>query len=110
MLKPPTRPKAHIVASASSLPATYYTQAELAETIVAFLDKHNLDFSRQLVASLFATCASTDGILNSASAISARRRPSRTRPLAQSRRASPIPRRTSEHCWPIPDFARATFR
>ncbi|WP_426263219.1 type III polyketide synthase [Sphingomonas sp. PWP1-2] len=54
MLKPPTRPKAHIVASASSLPATYYTQAELAETIVAFLDKHNLDFSRQLVASLFA--------------------------------------------------------
>ena len=48
------RPKAHIVASASSFPETYYSQTELAETIIAFLDKHDLNFSRQLVESLFA--------------------------------------------------------
>lgn len=54
MLNTPTHPKAHIVACASSFPETYYTQAELAETIVAFLDKHDLNFSRQLVQNLFA--------------------------------------------------------
>jgi alkylresorcinol/alkylpyrone synthase len=46
--------RAHIVASASSLPDTYYTQDELAATVVAFLNKYDLNFSRQLVESLFA--------------------------------------------------------
>ena len=53
-------PKAHIVASASTLPEHYYSQSQLAECICNFLQDRQLDFPLDSVRSLF-TNSKIDG-------------------------------------------------
>jgi alkylresorcinol/alkylpyrone synthase len=48
-----TPARAHIVAATSSLPERRYTQTELADTICGFLQHHQLEFSNDVVRSLF---------------------------------------------------------